>query len=131
MFFFVFCIISLVLCQSCLMIFYWLPSLIRVMFWDCTPHVLLFALGSPQMRHADLRGSPVTAHQAWHCSMVTTLIVNIWAVLAILSFCVVICHNMSEGISISWTSLGKGGGGYSTVIIRSSCEKNGYWKQFT
>lgn len=44
--------------------------------------------------------------------MVTTLIVNIWKVLAIPQPCAernaVICHNVSEEISISGTSVGGG-----------------------
>lgn len=67
------------------------------------------------LRHIDPRGAPVAAYWAWHCSMVTTLIVNIWEVLAIPELCaegnVVICHNVSEEISISQTLVGGRGEG--------------------
>lgn len=87
------------------------------------PHLVLFAWDSSCWRHVDLRAAPVATYWAWHCSMVTTLIVNIWEVLAILKRCaewnVVICHNVSEEISISWTSVGggarAGGGGVGVV----------------
>lgn len=75
-------------------------------------HLALCESGWSGWRHIDLRGASATTDYAWRRLIVTMLIVNIWEVAAVpqpwAEWDAVICHNVSEEISISQTLVGGG-----------------------